>query len=548
MTFDLPDGGPLLAGPEVAGGNATIGGTDSRPRVAVISDLTAPRPDADLYLVRPVALIGRHGGRELRRLRRQIRPALLAGPSSPDGDFERWSADVLVLRPGPDPAQTAREALRGGVRAAGRPVLVDVSELVAADSIIAAIDAGAAGVVIDTGDEAADAALLGEVAEQELSRLENAPLMTVAICVRNAAADLDRCLASLRTLRYPRFEVLVCDDGSTDASPAVARRYGARVLELGKVGRGRARNIAINEGLGDYIAFLDSDEEAGPDWLSRLWRLHDRLGAAVVGGPNRQFPDAPWQERAVGGAPGVAMPVVRGDGSCTHVPACNLSANADLARDTGFHEQLNFGEDLDFCYRVLDAGQEILFHPTASVLHHRRRSLRGYVEQMWHYGRYARTFEIVHRGRLVEIPLELTPLQRLDPRRPHPCFVGPQADQRYNLAFAPLTNGFPLKVLLATLAGSAVILPAAALAGRLRPALAFSGVMVAGQLAYVLIRAPAQPTHGVLRAAANRVLTAGLWYVGPAAVQAGRRLNPLPQDALLGPVPESSTDAQVGAS
>src|ERR671936_1207351 len=167
---------------------------------------------------------------------------------------------------------------------------------------------------------------------------------------------------------------------------------------------------------------------------------------------------------------------------------------------------------------------------------------------MYEYGRYARATNEPLNFNLVDVETDVSLIRRLDPRRPHPCFVGPQADQRYNLAFAPLTNGFPLKVLLATLAGSAVILPAAALAGRLRPALAFSGVMVAGQLVYVLIRAPAQPTHGVLRAAANRVLTAGLWYVGPAAVQAGRRLNPLPQDALLPPVAESSTDAQVGTS
>ena len=52
MTFDLPDGGPLLAGPASAGGNATVRGGDGRPRVAVVADVSAGLPDADMYLVR----------------------------------------------------------------------------------------------------------------------------------------------------------------------------------------------------------------------------------------------------------------------------------------------------------------------------------------------------------------------------------------------------------------------------------------------------------------------------------------------------------------
>ena len=204
---------------------------------------------------------------------------------------------------------------------------MDVAEPVPVGSLVAALDVGAAGVVIDTGDELADAALLAELAERERHRLDEAPLMTVAICVYNATGDLDRCLASLRSLRYPRYEVLVCDDGSSDGTVAVGKRYGARVLELGQVGRSHAPSAPVRDAFGDYVVFLDSDEEAEPEWLARLWRMHDRLGAIATGGPNRPFPDASWQKRAVGdrGASGASLSRAATDSSAHAAPAASAA-------------------------------------------------------------------------------------------------------------------------------------------------------------------------------------------------------------------------------
>ena len=538
MTFDLPDDGPLLAGPAIAGGNATVRGGDGRPHVAVVTDAFAPLEDADLYVLRE------GDGRGLRKLKRRARGAIVAGPSSPRSNFDRWPADVLVMRPAPDAEQTAREALRAGVRAGGRPLLVDVAEPVPAESLVAALDVGAAGVVIDTGNEEADATLLTELAEREAHRLDDAPLMTVAICVYNAAGDLDRCLASLRPLRYPRYEVLVCDDGSTDGTAAVGKRYEARVLELGRVGRGKARSAAIKEAFGDYVVFLDSDEEAEPEWLARLWRMHDRLGVITTGGPNRPFPDANWQERAVGGAPGVAMPIVRADGTCTHLPTCNFSIRTDVARTVGFNENLPvLGEDLHICYRLIESGRQLFFHPTASVRHHRRRSIVGYLKQMYDYGRYARATNEPLNFNLVDVETDVSLIRRLDPRRPHVCFVGPQADQRYNLAFAPLANGFPVKVMMATGAAAAVAVPAAWRAGQLRPALALTAAALVGQVGYVIARAPAQPGARGLAAVSNRLLTAALWYAGPSAMAVGKHLSPTPDMPELAPSAEPEPEA-----
>lgn len=54
------------------------------------------------------------------------------------------------------------------------------------------------------------------------------PRISVAVCTHNGAATLPECLAALRRLDYPDYEVLVVDDGSTDGTPEIARAHGRR--------------------------------------------------------------------------------------------------------------------------------------------------------------------------------------------------------------------------------------------------------------------------------------------------------------------------------
>lgn len=95
---------------------------------------------------------------------------------------------------------------------------------------------------------------------------------SVIIPTYNRADLLDRCLDSLVRQTFGDFEVLVCDDGSTDDSRDVAERYKDR-LELRYLwdenwgGPARPRNRGIAEARGEWICFLDSDDWWTPDKL-----------------------------------------------------------------------------------------------------------------------------------------------------------------------------------------------------------------------------------------------------------------------------------------
>ncbi len=92
--------------------------------------------------------------------------------------------------------------------------------------------------------------------------MSDMPLVSVIVPVYNGAAYLAEALASVQAQSYRPIEVIVVDDGSTDASGDVARRATpqARVLHQANQGAGAARNRGVAEATGELLAFLDQDD------------------------------------------------------------------------------------------------------------------------------------------------------------------------------------------------------------------------------------------------------------------------------------------------
>ncbi|OYY94478.1 MAG: hypothetical protein B7Y41_06490 [Hydrogenophilales bacterium 28-61-23] len=112
------------------------------------------------------------------------------------------------------------------------------------------------------------------------------PAVAVVIPTFNRAEDLRRCLESLVAQTFDNFEVLVCDDGSTDASAAVAGEFEDRLdiqFETAENfgGPARPRNRGVAKARAPYIAFLDSDDWWTPVKLARCVAVLD-AGADLV--------------------------------------------------------------------------------------------------------------------------------------------------------------------------------------------------------------------------------------------------------------------------
>lgn len=121
---------------------------------------------------------------------------------------------------------------------------------------------------------------------------ETSPLVSVIIPTFNRRHLIGRALESVLRQTYPNWECLVVDDASTDDTEGVVRSFGdPRILYLrhdSNRGGSAARNTGIEEARGDYLAFLDSDDEWLPSKLQRqidvfISQGDTQLGAVLCG-------------------------------------------------------------------------------------------------------------------------------------------------------------------------------------------------------------------------------------------------------------------------
>jgi GT2 family glycosyltransferase len=218
---------------------------------------------------------------------------------------------------------------------------------------------------------------------------------SIILPVFDGAGLTARCLALLTDpWPEPALEVVVVDDGSSDATAEVLSRLASRIPRLVVIRRPSNGGFAAacNEGArasrGRFLVFLNNDTEPTPGWLDELvdYALHRR--AAVVGA-KLLYPDMTVQHAGL---------VFDREGNPRHVysgfpsehPAVNRSGPVQavtgaamlVRRDTfdalgGFDPSYRNGhEDVDFCLRVREAGGEV-YYAHRSVLLHLESATRG---------------------------------------------------------------------------------------------------------------------------------------------------------------------------
>ncbi|WP_176159484.1 glycosyltransferase [Prosthecobacter debontii] len=220
--------------------------------------------------------------------------------------------------------------------------------------------------------------------------VDNPPRISVVVCTWNGGATLADCLSSLQKLRYPNFEVLLIDDGSTQDIAAIAHRFPSVLyVRQDHAGLSVARNRGASLATGEIVAYTDDDCIADEDWLTHLATGFDDPQWVAAGGPN--IPPRPRNrtEAVVAAAPGAPAHVLLNDIEAEHLPGCNLAIRKRaLEAIGGFQAQyVAAGDDVDVCWRLQQAGGKLRFVPGAMVWHHRRYSIQAYFRQQAGYGR-----------------------------------------------------------------------------------------------------------------------------------------------------------------
>jgi GT2 family glycosyltransferase len=222
-----------------------------------------------------------------------------------------------------------------------------------------------------------------------LRPLQRAPFVSVIVCSYNGARTLAACLDSLGKLNYPAYEMILVDDGSTDETAYITAQFPrVRYIHQSNHGLSHARNTGAAAAKGEVFAYTDSDCMADVDWLYYLIATLLSGGYAGVGGPNVTPPAQHWIQACVAAAPGGPSHVLLTDTIAEHIPGCNMAFQRWAFESVGGFdpEYHKAGDDVDFCWRLQQAGCVIAFSPTAIVWHHRRFTLRAFLKQQDGYG------------------------------------------------------------------------------------------------------------------------------------------------------------------
>ena len=312
---------------------------------------------------------------------------------------------IYVAMPALTPSELKNYVVRLHNLAEARPVVLEFGEeLPGQDELVAcAFGLGAAGVVAPAMRPAASPGALGirMLSAGELlpfitlngscpPQPAETPMVSVVICAYNAERTMRACLESLRKIDYPNFEVVIVDDGSRDRTAEIAMDFPEfRLIRQPNKGLSVARNVGMQAARGDLVAYTDSDCVVDPHWLTLLARAMGEGRFDGCGGPNYAPHEDQWVAACVAASPGAPCHVLTADDRAEHLAGCNMVfRKTALLAIGGFDPQFtSAGDDVDICWRMLDAGFSLGFCPAAFVWHFRRNTVKAYYGQQRGYGR-----------------------------------------------------------------------------------------------------------------------------------------------------------------
>lgn len=186
------------------------------------------------------------------------------------------------------------------------------------------------------------------------NKLGNSPRISVIVPVYNVAKYLDRCVFSILHQTFTNFELLLVDDGSTDESRNICDRYAEqddRVRVFHKVNGGvsSARNLGLDNALGIWITFIDSDDWVEHNYLENLVaNMQNHIDLVITGYDN-------VSENVNKGRVVIDYNLLfLGDVRCYTVPWGKLyRANVIKNNHIRFLEKMKLGEDTVFLWTYM---------------------------------------------------------------------------------------------------------------------------------------------------------------------------------------------------
>ena len=220
-------------------------------------------------------------------------------------------------------------------------------------------------------------------------------------------------LESLCSQTLKDFEVVIIEDGSQKPCKDVCDKY-ANILDLHynnkeNSGPGQSRNYGVERAQGEYVIVLDSDVVLPNGFLAAVEKELQEKPTAAWGGPDAAHPSFTPVQKAIsysmtsffttGGIRGGKAKLDK-----FYPRSFNMGIRRDVYMQLDGFSKMRFGEDIDFSYRIVEAGYKPRLFPDAWVWHKRRTDFRKFFRQVYNSGiarinltkRHPGTMKLVH--------------------------------------------------------------------------------------------------------------------------------------------------------
>ena len=235
---------------------------------------------------------------------------------------------------------------------------------------------------------------------------------SIIVPVYNRPNEVDELLQSLCQQTVKDFEVLIIEDGSIKTCKDVCDKY-ANILVLHyhakeNSGPGQSRNYGAERAKGEYVIILDSDVVLPNTYIEAIDKS---LTSEIIafGGPDAAHPSFTPIQKAIsysmtsffttGGIRGGKAKLDK-----FYPRSFNMGIRRDVYLQLGGFTKMRFGEDIDFSYRIVEAGYRPQLFPEAWVWHKRRTDFHKFFRQVYNSGiarinlekRHPGTMKLVH--------------------------------------------------------------------------------------------------------------------------------------------------------
>ena len=222
----------------------------------------------------------------------------------------------------------------------------------------------------------------------------------------NAAGTLSSCLAALASQVYPcsSYEVIVVDDGSTDATAAIAHDAGVSLITQPNAGPAAARNRGAAAAQGELLLFTDADCVPVPGWISAL--------VAPFSDPSVAGAKGAYLTRQRGGVPRFTQleyqeryDRMAGRETIDFIDTYSAAYRRDVfLANSGFDSVFPTAsvEDQELSFRLAEKGYRLVFAPDALVYHRHNPTLRAYVRRKFYIGYWKALIARWHPSRMAQ--------------------------------------------------------------------------------------------------------------------------------------------------